>query len=398
MRINEITLIAGVLAAVITQPVIGLDIKQVEPTPLFPKPASGQPLKQLVRVTLDNPDAATAASVRVTVGSGVPETQPIQVAKGKSVVTVLVPDISVPTPVTLAVVGEGGQVLATRKVDWQPEKKWTLLSCGYSHQDLGYGDYPHRLRTSNRHANILLPLRYCRETDTWPDDAKYRFNIETSEPVTSFIGFQGKAAGRELGARMKEGRISVGGLHSTVSTEQLGHELMARLFYLSGRHTPDLIGSGGGKTMINNDVVGLTLPLATYAKEAGYDYCFHGYNRLCMPNVENGRWLADFHSLDFEQGRHIFEIGNEPNFFWRGPDGQSLLRRATTYERHDLLDNPYQNNPPPVQDPRRVEKLIRGHEKIKWPFSTLLSQDGGDFILVRRTISDRAWVARGQPL
>ena len=60
----------------------------------------------------------------------------------------------------------------------------------YSHQDLGYGDYPHRLRTSIRHKNIKLPLRFCRETDDWPADAKYRFNIETSEPMTSFISFQ----------------------------------------------------------------------------------------------------------------------------------------------------------------------------------------------------------------
>ena len=53
-------------------------------------------------------------------------------------------------------------------------------------------------------------------------------------------------------------------------------------------------------------------------------------------------------------------------------------------------DNPYEKDPSLVQDPARVEMLVRGQEKINWPFDVMLSQDGGDFILVRRAISDRA--------
>ena len=53
--------------------------------------------------------------------------------------------------------------------------------------------------------------------------------------------------------------------------------------------------------------------------------------------VWNGVATCDFNDLDNEKGTHVFSIGNEPNFYWQGPDGQSLLRRATTYERNGLL-------------------------------------------------------------
>jgi hypothetical protein len=367
-----------------------LQIVQVEPTPLFPKAAAGQPPKQLVRLHVDNPGAPFEGTVRIALAGKAPETQPVQIGTGKSAVAIQIPDIAAPTPVTVELLAKDGTGLAAKKLDWQPQKKWTFYCCSYSHQDLGFGDYPHRLRTSIRHENIKLPLQFCRETDAWPKDDQYRFNIETSEPLTSFISFNGKDAARELAARMKEGRIQLLGLHNTANTEELSHELMARLFYMTGRHAVDLLGVPAGKTFQQTDVIGQTWPLATYAKEAGFDYCFHGFNRICMPNIENGRTSCDFNFLDSERGIHTFSVGNEPNFFWQGPDGQQMLRRATTYERHDLLDNPYEKNPSPVQRPDRIEMLIRAHEKMNWPFSAILSQDGGDFILVRRTIADRA--------
>jgi hypothetical protein len=236
----------------------------------------------------------------------------------------------------------------------------------------------------------MIPLQFCRETDGWPEDSKYRFNIETSEPLTSFISFNGKEAGRELAQRMREGRIQLLGLHNTANTEQLSHELMARLFYMTGRHAVDILGVPAGKTIQQTDVIGLSWPVATYAREAGFDYCFHGFNRNAMPNDVDGRWTRDMMELDLEKGKHVFSIGNEPNFYWQGPDGQTLFSRSTTYERHDLLNNPYDINPPSVQDPMRIELLIKGHDEINWPFETMLSQDGADFILARRTIAERA--------
>jgi len=366
-------------------------VEKIEPTSLFPKVREGDPLRQRAILHLNNSAAPLALVAKITFGSSAPYTEELgEAPTGKSTRPIYLADISLPTLLKVQVLQKSsGQILARQEVIWQPQKKWTVYCVSYSHHDLGFGDYPHRLRTTIRHANIRLPLQFCRETDDWPKNDQYRYMIETGEPITSFINFFGKEEAKELGRRIREGRIQIGGLHNTASTEQLGHELLARLFYISGRHAPDLLGSPKGKTVQQDDVIGLTLPLATYAKEAGFDYLFHGYNRLAMPNVDGVRLLSEFRDLDSEVGQPIYAPGREPAFYWQGPDGQSLLVRATTYERHSLLWDPYDKHPSDDQDPARIELLVRSHEKMNWPFSCFLSQDGGDFLPVKRTIANR---------
>lgn len=344
-------------------------ITRIEPTPLFPRQPQGRPLRQLARLHLDNPTEPIAAAMRITVGSQVAETQDLGVvAKGKSVVAIRVPDIAAPTPVLVELLAKGGQLLASRQLDWQPQKKWNIYCVSYSHQDLGFGDYPHRLRTSIRHANIQLPLQFCRETDEWPDDDKYRFNIETSEPITSFISFHGKDAARELARRVREGRIELGRLHNTVNSEELSHELMARLFYMSGRHAVDLLGVQPNKTMQNDDVIGLTWPLATYGAEADVSYFFHGYNGCghCEQPAES-----------------------EPLFYWQAPDAKGrLLERATAYGGYagdDIGDG----------SEAHIMKCI-ATQGGNSPYDVLLLQDGTDFKLATRDVDNKihTWNAK----
>jgi hypothetical protein len=372
-------------------PILALEsfrVTSIEPTPLFPRQAEGQPLRQLVRLHLDNPGEPFAAAARITLGSVAPEIQNLgTVAKGESVVGIRLADITVPTPLKVELLSAAGMVLTVRQVEWQPQRKWVFYCCSYSHQDLGFGDYPHRLRTSIRHENIRIPLQFCRETDSWPEEAQYRFNIETSEPLTSFISFNGKEAARELAGRIREGRIGLGGMHNTCNTEELSHELLARLFYMSGRYGVDLLGVPAGKTIQQTDAIGLSWPVATYAKEAGFEYCFHGFNFMAMPNIDNGRIISSYEEFNREVGRHVFSPANEPNYLWQGPDGQQLLRRATGYERHSLVKTKYDPSPNWTM-PDRVELLIRAHEKMKWPFSSILSQDGSDFTLAWRNVAD----------
>ncbi len=373
---------AALIANSATLAADSVSLTAVEPTPLFPKPAADQPLKQLVRLNLVNPGEPFTATARVTLAGKALEAQPVKVAKAKSNVNILIPDITRPTPVTIELLDNAGAVLATQSLDWQPQKKWTIYSCAYSHQDLGYGDYAYRTRTSVRLKNIELPLRFCRETDTWPDNSKFRYNIETSEVLNTFIGFYGKDAARELAQRMREGRIQLSGIHNTANTEELSHELMARLFYMSGRHAVDILGVPASKTIQNIDVVGLTWPMATYATEAGFENCFHGFNGGCMPasaKIVRRQVTAEVAGTA-GQGRSSFAVANEPNFFWEGPDGSKILRRATPYG--DLALLPHSDNRSPF-NASLVINMLRLHEKEKWPFSTILSQDGFDFDVAR---------------
>ncbi len=345
-----------------------LRITQVEPTPLFPKAEAGQPLRQLARLHLDNSGEPVAVVAKIAVGSMAPETQDLGlVAQGQSTATIRIPDIAGPVQLTIEVLNRDGATLAAQNVDWQPPKKWKIFCVAYSHHDLGFGNYPHRLRTEIRHANIERPLQYCRETDSWDEDSKFRFMIETCEPIPSFLGTHSIADAEELARRVREGRIQIGALHNTANTEQLGHELLARLFYLSNRHCRDLLHIPASRTAQIDDVIGLTWPLATFCAEADVPYFFHGPN-LC--------------------GRCLQPADSEPVFYWQGPDQHGkVLTRSAFYGGYAG------DSPGDVSEAHIVNCINK--LGANWPYDALLLQEGSDFQLVTMDTANRihAWNA-----
>lgn len=348
----------------------GVRILALEPTPLLLKGQPGGPLRQVARLKLDNRGSATEASVKVAVAGQPAYLEPLgRLEPKESVKEIRVPDIAHPTEIGVEVhIKDNSQPADSRKFPWQPQKKWKIYCVAYSHHDLGFGDYPHRLRTTIRHANITRPLQFCRDTDGWDEESKFRFVIETSEPITSFLGSQPMEVAEELGRRLREGRIQLGGLHNTANTEQLGHELMARLFYLSNRHARDLLGAPKSRTAQIDDVIGLTWPLATFCAEAEVPYFFHGPNGC---------------------GRCFGAAADEPVFYWQGPSpGSRVLVRSVFY-------GGYAGDNPSDLSEARVQSVI---EKLgaKWPYDALFLQEGTDFQLVTMETAHRihAWNAR----
>ena len=287
----------------------------------------------------------------------------------ESVKEIRIPDVAQPTEIGVDLYVEGGtQPVDSHKVVWRPQKKWKLYCVAYSHHDLGYGDYPHRLRTTIRHANITRPLQFCRDTDAWDEESKFRFCIESSEPITSFLGSQPPEVAEELGRRLREGRIQLGALHNTANTEMLGHEVMARLFYLSNRHARDLIGAPKAAAAQIDDVIALTWPLATFCAEADVPYFFHG------PNY----------------GHCFGRAPEEPVFYWQGPSaGSRVLVRNAKYGGREG-DYPGDMSETHVQS--AIDKL-----GAKWPYDALLLQEGTDFQLVTMDTANRihTWNSHG---
>ncbi len=335
-----------------------LHIVKIEPTALFPKAKASEPLRQLARLSIENPGTETEAKVKIVL----PEMQAYEetlgsIGPGAVVRDIFVPEIGKPAELTLELWRKGAERPDdVKKVPWQPQRKWKIYCVSYSHHDLGFGNYPHRLRTDIRHANIERPLQFCRETDSWDEDSRFRFVIETSEPITSFLSTHGEAEAAELARRIREGRIQIGAVHSTVNTEQLGHELLARLFYLTNRHTCDLLHVPPAKTGQIDDVVGLTWPLATMCKEAGVPYFFHGHN-LCADCFQPASANAVF--------------------YWQGPGGD-LANKVLVHTRS------YGTNWDSINaaDEAAIMKIIAYASQINWPYDALLSQDGTDFQLI----------------
>lgn len=336
-----------------------IEIVNIEPTPFFPKIKEGEELRQLTRITLNNTGSPAKFDVQITVRGKKTITESLGVlGSGEFVKNIYIPDIKTPTKVTLKVLSSDNQSVITSYIAiWRPAKKWSIYAISYSHHDLGYGGYPHRLRTEIRLANIDRALEFCKLTDDWDDDSKFRFVIETAEPITSFINSIDETKIEELSRRIREGRIQIGAMHSTVSTEMMGHEIMARLFYLSGRHVPDLFNVKKSRTALNDDVIGMTWPLVDFMNAAELPYFFHGHN-LC--------------------GECMMPAQNEPIFYWEGPDKYSkVLTRSTSYTNDKLKA---------TKDWVRatIEKYGKG-----MPVPVIMVQDASDFKVINMNFSNQ---------
>ncbi|KKL57116.1 hypothetical protein LCGC14_2238620, partial [marine sediment metagenome] len=355
----------SVAAIVSAEPV---SITKVEPTVFFPKVQADQPLKQVVRLHLNNPGAIFEGQVKVAIKGEQPYTEDLgPIAAGASIIAIQVPDMTQPTDVIFEIYKKdtSGPV-AVQKATLQPQKKLTIYFVSYSHHDLGFGDYPHRIRTNIRHANIERPLEFCRRTDSWDFDDRYRFMIETSEPITSFLASHSPEDAMELAERIREGRIQIGALHNTANTGQLSHECMARLFYLTNRHCRDLLDIPPSRTAQNDDVIGLSWPLATFCEAAGVENLFHGYNPCGITSC-------------------MQPANEEPVFNWQGPDGQSrVLVRHEPYGAAGVVSE------------ARVAGLVAWAKENDWPWDILLMMDGNDYTLadLSRASAIRDWNAR----
>ena len=185
----------------------------------------------------------------ITVGTNGPYQEDIgTVTAGESAIPIPILDMAGTSKVIVAVRDRySGAVFDTQEWNWQPQKKWKLYSVSYSHHDLGFRQLPAPSAHRNSSRQHRAPAGVLRRTDTWDEDSKFRYMIETTEPITSFLGSHSEADAVELGRRIREGRIQIGGLHSTVNTEQMS-ENSGRLSIVGLRHTPDLLGAPPGKT------------------------------------------------------------------------------------------------------------------------------------------------------
>ena len=246
-----------------------------------------------------------------------------------------------------------GSTLFTTTVGLNPPRARKIYDVQVSHHDLGYADYYHFMRRDVREMGIEMALDFCRRTDSWDKNARFHWTVETSEPLTKFISSQPESVVQELAARIREGRIELGALHNSVSTEMMGYELMARLFYTPNRHIVDLLGTPPSKTALITDVVGFARTLPLFLKEAEIPYFYHGYN-----DTWNG----------------MFPASNDPVFSWRANDGDVAkmpLFRSFPYYSPDRLTK---------YDLPEVARLLAKYDADpRWSYDCLIAEDSYDF-------------------
>lgn len=333
-------------------------IKKVEPTVFFPKQKANQPLTQLVYITLLNDINAADYQLKILNGETIIFSKVLKSAPaGESKIEIFIPDLPVAAKLDFQILSSDGKVLHSKAINWQPQKKWKIYNVAYSHHDMGYADYFQFMRRDVREMGIELALEYCKLTDTWDKESQFRWTVETSEPMASWIRNAPKEKVDELIARIKEKRIELGAIHNSVNTEMLSPEFMARLFYTPNRYVVDLLGIEPRKLALLDDVTGLTRSLPLYTKEAGLQYFFHGYNNLEV---------------------QLKPAASNPFFKWLSPDNDknNMTWFQSTWYHCTVHSGDFAEGNMSV-----VQNFLKKYEEMNWPLSCVMARECWDFSL-----------------
>jgi alpha-mannosidase len=332
-----------------------LEFTSIKPTVFFVQ--KDNELFQLGEATINNPSQGEQPIVLQILITG-EEMRKIfaTVPKGTTVVKFTLPNMSEAKRLTF-ILRKKDRELDRRKMTWQPQRKWNVYFIPITHHDLGYTDTIENVL--NRYADFYDDiLRFCRETDDWPDEAKYRYTAEGAWAMKHFIETRDEESIEELGKYVKQGRIEIGALMGNQISCLHSHEELVRLMYPSFRMAHQF--DGQILTGSITDIPGLSWGLPTVMAEAGVKYFFAG-----MPTYfEWGR--NDIHTFWDESS--ILRYGRPDAFRWQGPDGKSVLvYYQASYGFFGAVTGPHSYKYVMDRLPGELEKM----QKENTPFSVM---------------------------
>jgi hypothetical protein len=274
-----------------------LRLISVKPTVFFIREQGS--LLHKARVEVESTEELSEVKVDVEFDSRQRSTGVGKIGKGKSTLDVYVPEVIKATPVEFVVTADK-KVVGRQKVTWEPQKHWKVYIIPITHHDLGYTDTIENVLNSydGFYDDVL---RFCEETEKWPEESKYRYTVEESWSLQHYVENRPDEAVRKLAKYVKEGRIEIGAFFGNEISALCGHEELIRLMYPSVRLKERL--GGTIRTGSITDVPGLSWGLPTVLAGAGVKYFFAG-----MPTY-------------FEWGR------NDIHTFW---DESAILRQGRT--------------------------------------------------------------------
>lgn len=221
-------------------------------------------------------------------------------APGGSPTDLWVPEVSQPTTVRLTVPDRG-------EVDFMltPQRKWTVFVVHHSHLDIGYTDRQGVvLRNHLEYLDSALEL--AAQTDDWPDDAKFRWNVESALPVRRWLDARAEPVVDRFVQLARQGRIEVTAMPYQLHTEACSVEELHRLLRFTDdlRDRYDIPVTSAMHTDVPGAVVGFVDALA--ASGVRYLSAAHNWAGRSVPFLHGG-----------------LDLGRP--FWWRSPSGNRVL-------------------------------------------------------------------------
>lgn len=271
--------------------------------PLF-RSGAASGLEQAIR--LQATTEATGQSLQVTVGAADATLDQISLIPNAdgAIAHLFVPEVERPTTFQLtATSGDGANGSAAIEIG--PQRKWSIYLVHHSHFDYGYTD-PQAVVMDHQLQYLDAVLDLVAASDDWPDDAKFRWNVEVTYPLQKWLAARPPAVRTEFFARVKAGRIEINALPFSMHSEVYSIDELAwgLRFADQLRHDEDV----NIVSAIQSDVPGHTIGLLNLLTAAGVRYLAvaHNYAGRSVPFLTGGQDLT------------------RP-FYWQAADGKRLL-------------------------------------------------------------------------
>ncbi|MBF8188635.1 hypothetical protein ITP53_23480 [Nonomuraea sp. K274] len=223
-------------------------------------------------------------------------------------VTLLVPEVTAPRVLTLECrdeAGPGDGVVGSAQITVTPQRKWSVFVVHHSHLDIGYTD-PQGTVLRHHLDYLDAAVRLAEETASWPDDAKFRWTVESSMPALRWLDARPAEMVEAFARRAREGVIEVTALPFQLHTEACStEELHRQLRFTSQLH--DRYGFTTRSAM-HTDVPGAVVGLIDALSAAGVRYlaAAHNWAGRSVPYLHGGDKLT------------------RP-FRWRAPSGNEIV-------------------------------------------------------------------------
>ncbi|MCX6559137.1 MAG: hypothetical protein NTZ26_01355, partial [Candidatus Aminicenantes bacterium] len=283
---------------------------EVKPTILFVQ--EGGVLKQRIELVIES--AASQASATITV-KGLAKELSFGIGNltaGRNLVSVNIPEILKPVQATFAVTA--GKVKVSKAVALVPQRKWTLSLLPHSHTDIGYTDL--QTRVAKNHVEYLdSVIEFCKATEGYPEEAKFRWNIEVAWALENFLKTRPPAKVEELVKLLKSGRVELSAWYLNQS-DGFSHEELVRSVGLA-RELSRTYGFPLRSAM-NNDVTGFSWAAPQILSQVGV------------------RWFT----TGINETRSRAPLRRPNPFYWESPDGSKILHwngEHYLFVNYDLL-------------------------------------------------------------
>ncbi len=232
---------------------------------------------------------------------------------GTQAVEVFTPQVSAATTVPVSVV-VGGQTVAQKDVDLEPIRPWVVYILMHSHVDIGYTDIQPHIAAKQAH-NVTRALELIPEMKDYPDDARFRWNLEVYWTYEQFWTNATPEQKRAFEQAVHDGYIGVDAMYGNLLTGiSRGEELVHQLAYAKdlGRRCGVNVDS-----MMISDVPGLTWGLIPALTQAGVKYISDGLNPSDRIGYARVTW-------------------EDRPFYWLAPNGRDKVLFWTPYYGYAL--------------------------------------------------------------